>query len=79
MPNGVIATRHRIFKIELTKDFSNQYIVSINSYHTEDTSGPISWQDHYLITSETCIASYRDMENSLISSPSSPFLGGEVE
>jgi hypothetical protein len=79
MPNGVLAIRHKIFKIELSSESYNQYIVSVNSYHTEDTLGPISWQDHYLVISETCISSYKDMEASLVSSTSSPFFGGEID
>ena len=62
-PNGAQLTNHRIHRLEISPE--GNYIVTVNSYNTEDVSGIISWQDTYIIEPETPLVTYSIVEQLL--------------
>lgn len=73
MPNGAIATRHRIVKWELTPDTTHAVV---NSYASEAME-LLTWQDTYTIPLDYKISTIADVEF-ILTQPLAPMAGGSI-
>lgn len=64
-PNGAQLNYHRIHRLEISPE--GNYIVTLNSYTTEDVNGIISWQDTYVLEPDQKLVTYELVENLLSS------------